>query len=199
MVTPSKTEALIELPLGEPGLAYVSRSLENETSFVQNVRRLSFHGGSVFGVVPEGTDLKRAQDFWVALGISMRGPKTWLTNRMIARCRANPRSVIVFDEPWGGRRNSPEVGRRTEPKFFHRSFVNHFVTADKVSAQTIDAAMRANASFLLIAAFVEYPFTADMLDADGAIDDHLMQKLAENVREIYVSAYDLDSYVVWQR
>lgn len=199
MATPSKTEALIELPLGEPGLAYVSRCLENETSFVQDMRRLSFHGGSVFGVVPEGTDLKRAQDFWAALGISMRGPNIWLTDRMIARCRANPQSVIVFDDPWGERRDSPPAAWLTAPKFFHRNFVDYFVTADSAGEQTVDAAMRAIGGFLFIAAFVEYPLTADMLDADGAIDDQLMQKLAESVREIYVSAYDHDSYVVWQR
>ncbi|MDE2166537.1 MAG: hypothetical protein KGJ66_09400 [Alphaproteobacteria bacterium] len=199
MTSSSKTMALVELPLGQPGMAYVSRCLENETSFLQDVRRLSFHGGSVFGVVPEGTDLKRAVDFEPSLDIGMKGPNDWLTNRMIARCRANPQSVIVFDEPWGGRRNSPEVARRTAPKFFHRNFVYHFVAADQASAPTIDAAMRAGGGFLFIAAFVDYPFTADQIDAEGAIDDRLMQTLAANVREIYVSAYDHDSYVVWQR
>ena len=199
MTTASKTVALKELPLGQAGLDFVRSNIENETSFLRDVLRYSFHGGSAFAVVPETVDLKRALDFDPAFGISTKWPDAWLINRMIARCRANPQSVLVFDEPWGGRRGDPAVMRRTAPRFFHGNFVDHFVTADNASAQTIDTAMRAGGGFLFIAAFVEYPFTAGEMDADGAIDDALMQKLAENVRELYVSAYDQEGYVVWQR
>jgi hypothetical protein len=86
-----------------------------------------------------------------------------------------------------------------EPKFFHNKFVNYFVESRKANEASVAEAVGAVASFLLVGAFVHYPLTAAQLPADLTVGDTLLRDLAANTTELYVSAYDRESYVIWRR
>jgi hypothetical protein len=190
---------LTELELGQPGFVYIRRHFERGTSFCQEVLRSAFTDGKVFALVPEVTNLARALQFdWGGL-MATRPPDAWLRSRMITLCRANPNGVLIFEDAWAGRKGDRAVMAGAEPKFFHQEFVSYFIEGAKASDSTIEQAMRAVSSFLFVAAFVRYPFSAEQLSADLTIDDKLMHELASNVQELYVSAYDRESYIVWQK
>lgn len=193
------TVPLTELELGQAGFDYIRHHFERGTSFCQEVLHSSFTGGKVFALVPEGTTLARALQFDWGGFTSTRPPDAWLRNRMIALCSADPNSVIIFEDAWAGRKGDKAVMAGAEPKFFHQEFVSYFIEGAKASNSTIEQAMRAVSSFLFVAALVRYPFSAEQLSADLTIDDKLMHELASNVHELYVSAYDRESYIVWQK
>src|SRR5579863_5216987 len=103
---------LFELPLGQAGLDYVRANLKNETTFCQKVTPIAAEGGSVYAVVPEGTDLARALQFDYGGLVGTRWTNRWLLDHMLAVCKAQAQGVLIFDEPWGGRKGDPAVMQR---------------------------------------------------------------------------------------
>jgi hypothetical protein len=200
MTTDAALTKLVELPLGQAGLDYVRVNMGGETSFCREMLPLAMKGRNVFAVVPEGTDMARAMQFDRGGLVRTRFTDHWLAERMLSACRSHPEGLLVFDEPWGGRKGDPAAMRRDDPKFFHDRFVYHFVEAKTASPTLVDKAMRAPGGFLFIAAFSLYPFAASTLPADLTVqDDQIMRDIAAQTQELYISAYDHESYVVWQR
>lgn len=187
---------LTEVELGQAGFDYIRHHFERGTSFCQEVLRSAFTGGKVFALVPEGTTLARALQFdWGGL-TSTRPPDAWIRNRMMALCSADPNSVLIFEDAWAGRKGDKAVMEGTHPKFFHHEFVSYVVKGGEASDETIDQAMQTVSSFLSVAAYVRYPLAAEKLPADLTIDDQLMHELAANTQELYVSAFDRESYII---
>lgn len=200
MTTASNTRRqLVELPLGQAGLDHVRWALQGETTFSQEVLRTAFVGGAVSALVPAGTTLTRALAFEHGGLITTRGARDWFVQHIVQLCQTTPDSVVLFEDKWGGRKDEKAVMAGTEPKFFHDKFVNYFVEGRKANAASIAEALGAVASFLLVGAFTCYPLTAAQLPAALTVDDGVLRDLAANTTELYVSAYDRESYVIWRK
>jgi hypothetical protein len=190
---------LKELPLGEDGVRYVRSCLEDGTSLSQEILRQAFTGGTACALVPEGVGLTRAKDFDTG-GLMSRGDmQDWLVDHLLALCRAEPESTIVFEDPWGGRRGDPAVMAGRESKFFHGSFVYYFVEARAATDHAIRKAMNAVASYLFIAALARFPLTSAKLPDDRSVGDAVVRALAESTQEVFVEAYDQEGLVIWER
>ncbi|HVA13443.1 MAG TPA: hypothetical protein VNF99_09355 [Stellaceae bacterium] len=198
--TPATIAKLVELPLGQVGLNYVRSSLESETSFCREMLPFVMKRGTVFAVIPEGTSASRAMQFDTGGLVRTRFTDRWLVERMLSACRAHPEGVLVFDQPWGRRKRDRVVTAQKAPEFFHDDFVYHFVEAKDADEARIDTAMSSIGGFLFVAAFSLYPFVASKLPADLTVqDDQAIRNIVAQTQEVYISAYDHESYVVWRK
>lgn len=191
---------LIELPLGGPGIDYVRSSLRQETSFCRAVAPLVVKSGQVCGLVPEGTTAARAVEFDRGGLVGTRSTDRWLVEHMLSVCHAKPEGLLIFDEPWGGRKGDPAVMGRRGQRLFHEKFVYHYVEANTANRQLVEDAMKSPGGFLFVAAFSLYTLAASALSSDLTIrDDQVMRNIAVRTEELYISAYDRESFVVWRK
>jgi hypothetical protein len=199
MTTLNMKKQLVEVPLGEAGLDYVRSALQGDTTFSREVLRAGFSDGCASALVPVGTALPRALAFDQGGFVSASAAENWLVQHVVSLCRSIPDSVVLFEDKWGGRKGEDAVMAGNETKFFHDQFVNYFVEGRKANNTSVAEALGTPASFLLLGAFIRYPLTEAQLPADLTVDDSVLHELAANTVELYVSAYDRESYVIWRK
>jgi hypothetical protein len=193
---------LQELPLGRDGLQYVLSSLKGAGRFADalaaEVALIPTAAGNVIAPLPVGVALSRALDFDTGGIIQGPGAKSWLAARVAALCEAHGGGTFVAVDTVAAP-SDPHVARRMVDKFFYDGRVQYFASCADWNESSLDGIHRAVASFLFIAAFTTYPLSMPGVPADHAVDDRLIARLAPGVQAVFISAYDQESFVVWQR
>ncbi|HEX9132967.1 MAG TPA: hypothetical protein VF844_11805 [Ktedonobacteraceae bacterium] len=192
---------LKKLPLGQDGIKFVeSRLVSGGKGICLKLLNLPLSEGTVYAVVPEDTSLDRAKQFETGGLAQWIYGDAWLAKHVISLYSDNMDGTLIFHDVWGA--SPTDSGFRKKRKsemFFNQTDVYHFVEAGYINSDIVIRTMREIASFLLIGAFINFPIVASELPADGFVDDSLIDELVRNTQEIYVSAYDQEGFVVWQR
>lgn len=192
--------ALQKLSLEDAGLKYIESSLDNGgKGLCLKLLGLPLAQGSTYTIVPEDIDIDRAYQFETGGHFNI-DIKSWLAEHVIKLSSANAMGTLIFQDVWGAKPEDSGFKKiRRSKMFFNQTDVYHFVEANNITKHYIVRAMEEIASYLLIGMFVNVPVTAAKLSADRFVDDKFIENLARHTQEIYVSAYDQESIVVWQR
>ena len=181
--------------LGDDGLKYVQACLENK-GLCQNLRRLPLDEGKVYAVLPKDTDPIRAGKFDQGSNLGL-DPYGWLTRHVSKLSAAHPNGTFIVHHVWGASPGDPGLKDwELDNILFNQTDTYSF--AHGADAKGVERAMHTS-SFLFVGIFTEFPIEDDELSGDRFVSDDFIEKLAQRTLEIYVSAYDAESFIVWQR
>lgn len=184
--------------LGESGIAFLSDKLKG-TGMIGKLPDLLLEEGLCFAVVPQAISAERARQFDVGGLMDMSEGQNWLASHALSVLSRRQEGTLIFQDVWGARSYDPGVRTKTSKMFFNQSDVYYFVEAKNANEHSILAAMREIRGFLLVGVFTEKQVVADQLPADGLVADDFIDAITRMTSEIYLSAYDQESFVVWKR
>jgi hypothetical protein len=192
--------ALKAISLGAAGLSFIKTGLyDGGKGVCLKLLDLPLSEGTVFTPLPTDVGLDRALTFKVGGIIKNANIEGWFAEHIVSLSSKNPNGSLIFQDVWGGRPGEAGTKHRKSSMFFNQTNLYHFVEPKNMNPQSIIYAMREITSFLKIGAFVNVPIAASKLPKDLFVDDNFIEHLANNTREIYISAYDQEGLVIWQR
>lgn len=190
----AQVSKLTLLNLGQMGREYFVRTVSNEAGFSHHVARSILAEGNVSALVPTGTTPDRAEQFNTGGGLSSpRAVQNWLANRVKALSSLDRRCLFLIQDVWTKERDVCLREAATK-HFFCDDGVYFFCTQDDTEIDAI-LAMREVRSFKMVAGFccgVSPPMSLHP-------EVPYIEQLARSAIEVYLSAYDQDGLIVWQR
>ena len=191
---------LIEINLGEEGLDYVASCLRGWTGLCSRIPSEVERGGDVFAALPVGTPRERALQFKTGGLMSWGETCVWFEHELEQLSGRTDNGSLVFQDL---------VARPQDPAlkkydggglFFDRSSSVYYVLGPHdINGAAISLTMRQVHSFLLVALFCNFSFSAGDVPTTRILDENLIDEMANNALEVFVSAYDREGLVVWRR
>jgi hypothetical protein len=186
-------------PLGVAGVQYVVQNLDQHAGLAPALLKVLPSGGTTFAPLPEGVRLARATEFRTGGLLRRKDTLTWLGQHVAALAGAAPHAAFVVQDAWGVRPGDPAAAKITEEHFFNGIATHYFVRKAEIDPESVEAVFCAGSSFLVIGAFARIDIAPSDIPINHAVGDSFVNNLASHVQEIYISAYDGEGVVVWQR
>lgn len=188
---------LKEINLGEEGLDYVASCLRGETGLCSKIARELERGGDVFAPLPAGTSRQRALQFEAGGLMSWRETCVWFERELEQLSGRIGNGSLAFQDLVA--RPQDPVRGGYDGLFFDRSSVYYILRPQEINAATISLTMPRINSFLLVAVFCNFSFRAADVPTTRILDEALIDEMAHNAQEVFISAYDREGLVVWRR
>jgi hypothetical protein len=185
---------LSEHDLGSDGVAYLRKYL-NWGGLAEKALTLLLSHGRTFALLPQGTSLERARKFDVG-GLSITSAsKSYLARRFLGCPPANCEGTLIVQDTVA-QANDLNISKSNEDKFFYENRIYYFLNAADFSEQSIADVIRGSRGFWVVGFLV-----ACRVNREGILDQEVGEPtfadLANNIREVFVSAYDGESFVMW--
>jgi hypothetical protein len=189
---------LVELPVGVEGLKYVSSCLQQGRGLCSNALRM-VKNGSAFAVVPDGTSADRAKAFVIGGLMSRMQTKRWLVNHIVTEMQKNWRICLVIQDIWA-RPSDERLAPNGVKVCFSNDDVYYIISRKSASFEAVMQALEAVSSFLFIAALV-HSRSDTLIDclSGQTFSNDVVKEMTNDVRELFVSAYDQEGMVVWRK
>lgn len=180
---------IVELELPTSAKGYLTHVLQAEGGLCALMEEAVRLQGRFFAIVPAGTSVARAEQFDTGGLVST----TAAEDQIISRSLGSP-GLLVIQDLWANTKDYED----------HAIALNLWIYQGKVylwaglgSAHTdqIRSLLRHPISWRYAGFLVEDPTVAQKLLAGSAS----LEDLASHVTEIYVPAYDGESFVIWSR
>ena len=187
--------SLTRISLGSAGAAYVESQLQQGAGLCTLLMQRIKPDDTFFSPVPDGTTLKRAQEFEVGGLMSRHEMRTWLTSYLQAS-QASGGCAVIFHDVWA----KPEDFLRDKPavrRFFSGGSVFYFINKEIYDIDSMAAGIDQITSYLMIGIIVPSSIVAS-IDGEFA-DARLVEEIAQTSQSVFVSAYDQEGIVVWER
>jgi len=189
-----------ELYLDADGIRYVESCLQKGgRGLCVELLRLPLYQGKAYTFVTTDLGIAQIKEFERGGLMSMNDGQTLLARHAVSVAQSNPNSALVFQDVWGTKPGDRVLKSRRTKLFFNRSEVYYVVEGDKLSLDEVVAAIREMTSFLIVGALFDNSSILGELDSGSFVSDRFIKTVAENTMEIFVNAYDQESFVVWQR
>jgi len=188
---------LKELNLGEEGKAYISSWFTGGTGLSSRIPSQLERGGDVFAMVPAETTRERALQFKTGGLLSWRETCAWFEREIEQLSSHTDKGSLVFQDVW--LRPQDAVTGGFDGAFFDQSSVYYILGAHDMNAAAISSAMLQITSFLFVAVFCNLSFQPADVPATRVLDETLIDAMANNAQEVFISAYDREGLVVWRK
>jgi hypothetical protein len=109
--------------------------------------------------------------------------------------QCSPNGTLVIQDIWA-KSSDPPLRHSSSKKFFQDGNVYFFCERD--DADSIQQTIRAVTSYLFIAFFSGHSMSSQMLPLHHVVSKNVIDEIARNMQEIFVSAYDQEGLVVWR-
>jgi hypothetical protein len=183
--------------LGEPGLAYMSAWLRYG-ALCGSLGKLPLSTGRIFAPLP--SDTTSAQAMRIKMGrLPGASPRKWLINHVVSMFEKVPQGTLILEDVIGARPSDPGALATESRTLLTKERVYYAVTKENASARSVDAALNDVAGLELVGALSRFEIPLGRSKEPQTVPDSLIVQLAEEALEIYVSAYDGEGFVVWQR
>lgn len=186
---------LTEMELGKDGLGYVESCLKGWEGLSEMALHLPLGHGKTIALLPPGTPIGRARNFHVGgLGIGTEEVR-WLTEHLLSLRTRHPDSAVIIQDTTAlsGDKCIQDAADR---KFFHKSHVYYFLNSDSFNEREIEDIIYTSAGVNVVGFFIKCRVDeATVLDRE--VDDATFSFLSERIEEVFVSAYDRESLVIW--
>jgi hypothetical protein len=187
---------LVETPLGIAGGEFIRSMIEGETGLAGALARLDFSKGQSFAYLPIGMDPLLSAQFERGFYISMSDGRRQLATRYMNLCRAYPDSALFFHDQW----MCPEdYSQRPIERFEVRTSTEVYfcIPNSEISSDNIDDCFRWMTTYYPVGVFADVPNEITLRFIKSPFDESLIEIIAENTREIFMNAYDQESFVIW--
>lgn len=190
-----KQPALIQrIDLGRTGLAFVREELGGGGPLAKCVAGLIQDGDAVFAPLDDGADHARAAALETGTSMPTIAIRQWIAD-YIGTHWGSKKCQVIFEDTWLDM-NTVHVYPPRCPYFLVNA-TPYYVPQDDMLLAALSAGEKEVASWrypiFVISPVLPLPSTGVGVETD------YLNNLAQNVRAVLISAYDQESYVVWQR
>jgi hypothetical protein len=190
---------LEDIPLGQDGLDYLRDSLKRETGMASRLFDLPLSDGLTFAPLPKGTATSRAKKFHAGGIMKMREAEHWLGSHLEMLSAKFPLGTVVIQDIWA-KPSDPIIAASTKSCFVRTDDqIYYCVPANMCDELLVIKAMRDVTSFLLVGVFTRFAAFSAVRPSDGKVDDLWVENVVRDTEELFVGAYDQESFVMWQR
>jgi hypothetical protein len=189
---------LIEIPLGSEGAEYLRSCLSQGEGLCASVLKLVADKGTTIALVPAGTSEARTKEMRTG-GLMSRGDmKTWLASHVFRKLSSNPQTSFIVQDIWA-KPSDKYVLSRKEQKFFSAPTGVYYVFNGADVPASIAESVDVVESYLFVAVLTQWTPDIDKLAPDQMVDNAVIENIAANAREIFVSAYDQEGLIIWRK
>jgi hypothetical protein len=189
---------LKEISLGEEGKEYILSCFRGELGLSSRIPRQLEQGGDVFAPLSAETSRERALQFETGGLMSWRETCAWFEREVERLSGRADNGSLVFQNVWA--KPQDPILKEYDRVFFDRSSSVYYVLGrHDINAASISRTVRQVYSFLFIAAFCNFSFSAADAPSTRILDETIINGMAANAQEVFVSAYDREGFVVWRR
>jgi hypothetical protein len=159
---------------------------------------MSFSGGVTFAPLPEGTSLKRANEFKTGGLTSRRNIAEWFAEHIQTICKNTVGGSLIFQDVWSSS-EFRTVNISKDKKFINNANVYYFLEKNEINVRSIYRLIGGVSSYLFIAFFSPFRIHKKELSVDKIVDDEVINILAFYIQEVIVGAYDQEGLVIWKK
>lgn len=189
---------LREIDLGAAGAVYLASALGQAAGLSARLAELPLSSGRIFAPLPKGVGAGRAANFDAGGLLERRHSCEWLANHLRQLWTVDTGGTFILQDIWA-KPSDPAVRRTGPKKFFSGTEVYYFVEPADRECDALQQALSAAASFLLVGVFSGHSVRKSDLPPDLRLSHEVLADLAGAAREIFVTAYDQEGFVVWRR
>jgi hypothetical protein len=120
-------------------------------------------------------------------------------DHVLSLCDQFPNATLIVQDLWAKPTDQPITLAKFKHFFFQEKVHYFWAIGAKDAVTIIQDALGAPLSWVFALVFLTIQVDADEIPADHIVDDAFIEKLAGDTQEIYLTAYDRDGFVVWQR
>lgn len=180
--------------LGQAGIAFMRSKLDRGRPLSSATVKSFGAKGVSFSLLPAGTTIEQATQFDTSVQLPMRASYPWLADYISAHWGGRG-YALVFEDPW--MEPSDFAIRPPNQPHFTSNGIMYYMPQGNTALAALDAGATAVRSWLKLG-FVISP--SETLPSSGTeVDANLIKMLAQNVQAVFASAYDQESWVIWQR
>lgn len=189
---------LKEISLGEEGKEYISSWFRGGLGLSSKIPRQLEQGGDVFAPLPAETSRERALQFETGGLTSWRETCAWFERELERLSGLAKDGSLVFQNVWA--KPQDPILKEYDHVFFDRSSSVYYVLGHHdINAASISTTMRQVYSFLFVAVFCNFSFSVADVPTTRILDETIIDGMAANAQEVFVSAYDREGLVVWRK
>ena len=184
-------KTLTEVDLGYEGLLYVKQRLQGWWGLAKLALNLPILQGRAIAALPDGINTDRAKEFGTG-GINIGDSEMrWLAARLLLLRSKFPESSLIIENTSAisTDRFICEFGGKM---LFHESHVYHYLDSTNFSEEKIIDLIYSDRSFTITGFFVRYKINDNNLSG-YEVDDHEIERFADNIIEIILDSYDRES------
>ena len=186
---------IIEMDLGEAGLRFVEKSLTKWGGLAGAAVHLPIRQGRAVALVPEGTSLSQATEFRSGYLGNTSAVDDALVRHILSRCY--PGSSLVVQD-CAQSTDSDIIERYADDlKFFYESFVYWFVNINRFDKELIMEPIYSARIYEPLAFYLSCPVDQERF-FNREVSAAVISDFARHIKEIIISAYDKESFVIWQ-
>jgi hypothetical protein len=186
---------LVEVRLGVVGLAYVETCLRQGTGLCSKVLERGLTDGTVIAPLPPSTSSIRAASFDTGGILSRKSSIAWFEQHLREFAITEPNCVLVVQDVWA-KPTDPALQKKRVNSFTNGNEVYYFSYLSSFENELFGQIIRQVSSYLVVAFLsrARISFTAG-----SEVDLSLIEEISRSVKEVVVSAYDQEGFVLWQR
>jgi len=186
---------VVDISLGEVGLAYMCSVLRQCSGAALRLVDIVSKSGKVFAPLPPGTSRERAQQFEIG-GISSRtNAFDWMFNSLATKRDG----TLILQDIWA-QPSDLAVRRPTVESYVSDGrHVYYFLPSFLLSPSRLANLLRQISSFQMVGFYISdgFKLTFEQRRQHYAPAEYF-DRLTPLTTTIYISAYDQESWVVWQ-
>jgi hypothetical protein len=188
---------LKEINLGPEGREYVATCLRQGTGLCSKLLKVLDRAGHAFAPLPVTLSPERTKQFETGGMMSRRAAYLWFGHHIETLSQHTPDSSLVFQDVWAKPKNFA-VTPGDVNLFFDATNAYYLLGAHEMTTSNVLQVTRQITSFLMVAAFCDFPFCLEDLPPTHVAAEALIDEIENNTQEIFVSAYDQEGLVVWR-
>ena len=207
--------------LGLQGLAYVKEKISQEGIWGTYVLKFGdLDKGKVFTYLPEDMDRKQLEEFKYGGKLPRNFEERFFFKQedgsqmvmeptsnldeffssMIESFLQNEKSKICIFEDTLAKSSDPCIKELKTPHWAYNDRVFHFLPGEKRNnLSAMDVLKSSKNSYLVWGAITALKEQDDLLIRRSKLDENNLIKFAKGVEKIIVSAYDGESYLIWEK
>lgn len=190
--------SLKEMNLGEEGKEFISAWFRRGAGLSGKIAMQLERGGEVFAPLPPETRRERALQFEAGGLLSWRDTCMWFERELERLSGRTANGSLVFEDI--GFTSQDVVGEKYDGLFFDdQSSVYYVLGPRDINEAAISDTILRLKSFFLVAIFCNFSFSAAGVPTTRILDETLIDGMANNAQEVFVSAYDREGLVVWRK
>jgi hypothetical protein len=188
---------LTQLYLDREALTYLKTGLDRvATGLCTYLASLPLNDGTVYTMVPPGTSPERANHFENGGLMSMDAGEAWLANHVVTSLAADSHGTLVFQDAWGAHPQDIAFQSAKSAKFTNDGDTYYYVHNSTPTLHLIHQLLKDLQGYARIGILTHFGRTGV---PDVVINSDCLKELAANTRELYLSIYDQEGFLVWQR
>ena len=185
---------MTEISLGQSGQQHAVAVLRGCTGAAHCLADVVCRPGRLFAPFATEVTLERAMQFDVGGGASRTAAFKWLFEYL----NSKPQGTLVIQDVWFTAADLAARQPNYDSYFFDENGVYYTLGLGSLSLENLCKLDREVKSFQSVGFFVATDLNSDFRAQSHRVTGHYFEQLANDAIAVFISAYDQESWIVWE-